>query len=455
MRMFLKLLLIGAMLIALLVPLLMLYGLVDERKSRGREVAQEIALASSGEQHWVGPLLLLESERTVRRTRTRGEGEKTDEVFHEQVRTRHQQVLVPEQLEIDNTLGTRERRRGLFGARLYINQLKSTARFVMPEAPAIEGDLIAHRWLAATVVIGVGDARGIQRLNLSAEGRELRVEPGSRIAFIDQGVHAPLDIGHWQAGQTMEIRIDAQIQGTQALYWAPLAGEARITAQADWPHPGFQGKRLPDDSNISSDGFSANWTVSRLSSQSVQGLARCEIDQSHCAALNDSSFGVNLVDPVDRYLKTERAMKYSLLLLVLVFGAVFFLEALRGVYVHPLQYGLTGLALAMFFLLLLSLSEHIGFGPAYGVATVACVGLIGMYMSAVLGGRRRGFLFALLVAGLYGLLYVLLQSEDYALLAGSLVLFALLSAVMLATRRLDWRKVGLGTEPPPTPNSLL
>ena len=442
MRTGLKLFLIGGLLVVLLVPIFFLRGLVWERQQRGLEAAADIARSSSRDQHLVGPLLLIEAEETIRRTRSMREGDGPAEVFHEEVRQRRQRLVAPEILEIDNSLTARERRRGLFGALLYTDQLNVKARFAMPAPPPIEGDLIAHRWLGAAVVMGVGDARGIQRLSLMVDGNELRVEPGSRVGFIAEGVHAPLDVSNRQAGQAIEVRIDGQVQGTQSLHWSPLAGEARVSAQADWPHPSFQGQRLPDDPAVESNGFAATWTVSRLSSQSLQALARCEVGASHCSAVSDAGFGVRLVDPVDRYLKTERAIKYALLLLVLVFGAVFFLEALRGVDVHPLQYGLTGIALAMFFLLLLSLSEHIGFGPAYAVAAAACVGLIGTYMAAVLGSRKRGWLFGALVAGLYGLLYGLLQSEDYALLMGSLALFALLACVMLATRRLDWRRVG-------------
>ncbi|MCX7557236.1 cell envelope integrity protein CreD [Xanthomonadaceae bacterium JHOS43] len=442
MRTGLKLVLIGALLVALMVPMLMLRGLVWERQQRGLEAAADIARSGSREQHLVGPLLLVDAEETLRRTRTMREGDGPVDVFHEDVRQRRQHLIAPDTLTIDNRLTAHERRRGLFGVQIYTDQLNAGARFTLPAPPPIEGERIAHRWLGAALIVGVGDARGIQRLNLRVDGREQRVEPGSRIGFLAEGVHAPLDVSMLLAGQAMEVEIDAQIQGSRSLQWSPLAGEARVSAQADWPHPGFVGQRLPDDPSIDSAGFSATWTVSRLSSQSLQALARCEIEAGQCAAVSDAGFGVRLVDPVDRYLKTERAIKYALLLLVLVFGAVFFLEALRGVEVHPLQYGLTGIALAMFFLLLLSLSEHIGFGPAYALAASACVGLIAFYMEAVLGSRKRGMIFGLLVAGLYGLLYGLLQSEDYALLTGSLALFALLAGVMLATRRLDWRRVG-------------
>jgi inner membrane protein len=248
-------------------------------------------------------------------------------------------------------------------------------------------------------------------------------------------------------GREFNLDLDARLLGTQAINWLPLAGEAIVTAKADWPHPSFQGQRLPTNPQIDAKGFSADWRVSRLSSQAVAALAQCGVGDTSCSAVQGSAFGVRLVDPVDRYLKTDRAIKYALLFIGLVFGAVFFLEALRGIDVHPLQYALTGLAMAMFFLLLLSLSEHLDFGPAYLIAAAACVGLITLYMQAVLGGTQRGLAFGALLGALYGLLYGLLQSEDYALLMGAVALFGLLAVVMLATRRFDWR--ALGSKPAP------
>ncbi len=445
MRAFLKLALIGVILVGLLIPILMLNGLVHERQARGREVAEDIARASSRPQHLIGPLLLIEAEETLLRERRLRQGGQGEEVRQEQAKVKSHRLVAPEKLLIDNRLSGRERRRGLFGALLYTDQVKLAASFTWPDAPPLEGERIAHRWLGASLVFGVGDARGIQRISVRLNGAEQRVEPGSPLAFIKEGVHVPLDDGSWAGGTVLDLALDAQLIGTQMLQWTPLAGEAQVTVAADWPHPSFQGQRLPDDPQVSETGFTAGWSLSRLSNTSLQALSRCGPEQSYCEGLEGVAFGVRLMDPVDRYVKTDRAIKYALLLLVLVFGAVFFTEALRAIEVHPLQYGLTGAALAIFFLLLLSLSEHIGFAPAYLLAAAVCSALIGAYMAPALGGARRGWLFGALVAGLYGLLYGLLQSEDYALLTGSLVLFALLAGVMLATRRLDWSRVGRRT----------
>lgn len=446
MRTGLKLLTIGGLLIVLMIPILSLRGLVWERQQRGGEAAEDIARSSSRAQTLVGPLLVLESEDTLRRSREFRNVNGNENVV-EEVKVRRQMVVPADSLRLSNRLATQERRRGLFSVPLYLDELEAEVRFTMPEPPPAEGERVAQRWVSAALVFGLGDARGIQSFSVTVGDAERRVEPGSPLAWLGDSVQVPIEVAQLHAGKTIEMRLSARIQGTQALNFAPLAGEASVAVHADWPHPSFQGQRLPDGSDIGEAGFDAEWTLSRLSGQAVHMLPQCRADASGCVAVDAAQFGVRLVDPVDLYLKTDRAMKYALLFLVLVFGAVFFVEALRAVNVHPLQYGLTGLAMATFFLLLLSLSEHIGFGPAYLLAALACVALVATYMQAVLGGGRRGLAFGALLAALYGLLYGLLQSEDYALLMGSLALFGLLATVMLATRRLDWRRLGAVKSP--------
>ncbi|MCY1374138.1 Inner membrane protein CreD [compost metagenome] len=166
--------------------------------------------------------------------------------------------------------------------------------------------------------------------------------------------------------------------------------------------------------------------------------------EGQCDEFNSRAFGVSFVDPVDQYLKTDRAIKYALLFVALTFAGFFLMEVLKRLAVHPVQYGLVGLALAFFYLLLLSLSEHLPFSLAYAIAASACVALVGFYVSHVLRGWVRGGGFTLGLAALYGMLYGLLRAEDYALLMGSLLVFGLLACVMVLTRKLDWYGVGRG-----------
>ena len=203
--------------------------------------------------------------------------------------------------------------------------------------------------------------------------------------------------------------------------------------RADWPHPSFQGRYLPARHEIDASGFKASWKVSRFAAAGAEG-ASCAFP---CSRMKEA-IAVSFIEPVGLYQSLERASKYGFLFLGLTFAAFMLLELLRRLAIHPVQYTLVGLALAMFFLLLVALSEHIDFGAAYAVATGACVGVISIYLMRVLGNAALGLAFGAALTALYGMLYALLKAEDYSLLGGSLLLFALLAALMVATRSVDW-----------------
>ncbi|MGD9583323.1 MAG: cell envelope integrity protein CreD [Lysobacterales bacterium] len=438
-----KVLLLGALTLVLLLPLMLLRSLVQERQQLAAAVRTEIAESSSRAQRLTGPLLMLTVQQLVR-IRHKKSVNGVEKETSEDVWQTERRLLAPDQLEIDNTLGTEVRHRGIYTARLYRDAISITANFTVPPAPRLDADLRDWRIDDARLVLGTGDNRGIGQLALALDGKELSAEPGTGIAWMPEGIQLALPderLPALAAGAHLQITGRVELAGSERIEFAPVGAETRVAIRADWPHPGFQGNHLPQSSKIDAQGFEAQWAVSRLSSRAHQLIAQCAVTEDYCPGLDSSRFAVALVDPVDRYLKTDRAMKYALLLLVLVFGAVFFIEVLKQVRVHPLQYALTGLALAIFFLLLLALSEHLDFGPAYALATSACIGLIANYMAGVLGDRRRGLAFAALLGLLFGLLFGLLQSEDYALLVGALALFAALASVMLLTRRLDWYRL--------------
>ncbi|HEX5694436.1 MAG TPA: cell envelope integrity protein CreD [Arenimonas sp.] len=433
-----KLALVGLLLLLLLVPLGLLDGLVSERQQRGQEVAQEIARATAGQQALVGPLLLVEAEHRIERRRVVNRGGQMSEETEESVEPLHY-LVGPESLDIEATLGTETRGRSLFSVPVFLASQEVTGRFRHRPPPVDAGELRPRR---AWLVLGLGDNRGVRRIAVTLNGKAAPVEPGSRVAWLAEGLHVPVPLSALDG--ELPFALTLELAGTGGLSWAPVGGENTVRLAGDWPHPGFEGRHLPDQREVGEAGFSARWAVSRLSSQVSQALAGCGPADAACPGVYEGAFGLRLVEPVDRYLMTERAIKYALLFLGLVFGAVFLVEALAERPVHFVQYGLTGLAMAMFYLLLLSLSEHIGFGPAYAAATLACSGLLGYYLAGVLGGRGRGLGFGLGLAGLYGLLYLLLRSEDHALLVGSGVLFAALATVMALTRRVDWHSLGKG-----------
>jgi len=203
--------------------------------------------------------------------------------------------------------------------------------------------------------------------------------------------------------------------------------------RANWPHPSFQGRFLPAAHTITAEGFSATWKVSRLAAQGSHCQFPCEKEAEHIS--------VSLVEPVGLYQQLERASKYGFLFIGLTFAAFLLFELLRRLAIHPIQYALVGLALAMFFLLLVALSEHLDFAAAYAAATAACVGVISIYLMKVLRSVLAGTAFGTALAALYAMLYALLKAEDYSLLGGALLLSGILGVVMIATRGVDWYAV--------------
>lgn len=436
MRIGLKLGLVGFLLLLLLVPLVMLNGLVSERQQRGAEVALNIARSSAGAQDLVGPLLLVEAQKITEKKRVVSrDGHLTQET--EQASETVHYLVSPATLAVDNRLRFERRGRSLFTVPLYHGALALKGEF-RHQPQVVDG--VPLRPVRAWLVLGLGDNRGVRSLTIKLDGRPVSADPGTRIGWLPEGLSAPVPLAALDRPMAFDAALD--LSGTGHLSWLPVGAETIVTASGAWPHPAFEGRHLPETPRIDDAGFTARWTVSRLSSRVQQVLAGCLPSHGDCPGLAEGRFSLRLVEPVDRYLMTDRAMKYALLFLALMFGAVFLVEALAARPVHFVQYGLTGLAMAMFYLLLLSLSEHIGFGPAYATAAAACSALIGYYLSAVLGGAGRGLAFGAGLATLYGLLYVLLRSEDHALLVGAGVLFAALAAVMALTRRVDWNRLG-------------
>jgi inner membrane protein len=254
------------------------------------------------------------------------------------------------------------------------------------------------------------------------------------------GIHVDLGPAERLAAGPVPFDIPLDLVGSQDLSLAPVAEETEVTLQAPWPSPSFNGRYLPIRRQVDDKGFTASWKVSSLA-RNLDAIL-----QEGGGEKLQEAFGVSFMDPVNVYLQAERAVKYGLLFVGLTFASFFLFELLRRLRIHPMQYLLVGLALALFFLLVISLSEHIPFLWAYVAASAASILLLGTYLTRVLGGLARGAGFAAGLCVLHAVLYGLLSSEDNALLMGAILLFAALAAVMTATRSLDW--YGLGNPAP-------
>ncbi len=445
-----KIALIGIVALLLQIPAEMIRGLVAERKQARDGVIAQIARGSSEAQRIVGPVLYVPwTRRSADATTTTDDGGHSRTVRKEKIE-RGQVVLLPSTLFVDGNIDLQQKHRGIYTAQLYTLNATLRGSFVLPpdlEIPQGPGTL---EWGRALLVLGIQDTRGIRDgVKLEWDGAQPALYPGGvDAAGTPNGIHA--DLGVLPANKTAatrEFRITLSLLGTELLDIVPVGATTTVALSSAWPHPSFTGRILPDaGTRISREGFAAQWRTSHFATNLAQLHQRC-VQSRQCDAFNQHSLTVSFVQPVDLYQIVERSVKYGFLFIGLTFAAFFLFEVLKRLAIHPLQYALVGLALGIFFLLLISLSEHIGFAAAYSAAAASCVALIGYYVAHVLKSVRRGTLFGLALSALYGLLYVLLRVEDHALLMGSLLVFACVASAMVATRRVDWYDVAANSSP--------
>lgn len=431
--------LIGLLSFVLTFPLLMIDGLISERQQYRDEVLWDIASSSSFNQRLSGPLLVVPYLRTQREWKLDKEtGQRVEEVR----RHRGRLYFLPETFQLTGDLRTELRKRGIYEARLYHADTRIEGHFQLPPHYGITENLHEYRFDPPFLAVGISDVRGIERaVSLTLNGQSVDFQPSAQVAMLGSGIHASLPVldESDQTPQRIDYAFDLGLLGSSRLDITPMGRDTQVTLRSDWPHPSFGGEFLPTQHDISEQGFTAQWRTSSFATNMEETLAACV--QKNCDSLEGRSFGVALINPVDQYLKADRAIKYALLFILLTFAGFFLIELFKRLSLHPVQYALVGSALAVFYLLLLSLAEHLGFGIAYLISSSACVGLIGFYLCHVLRSVGRGLSFSLALAALYGLLYLLLGAEDYALLMGAMLLFGLLGAVMVITRRLDWYRL--------------
>lgn len=434
-RLLFRFLTVGGLVLLLLVPLMMIRGAISERQMFRTQAVMRVTQSAAGVQRLVGPLRVVSWTDSQPVEFIDGKGVKRNRID----KVTDQLVQTPLTLNIEGDLVPGTRHIGLHEVRVYEWRAKLKATFDddLPQPPAN----VTREYAAPYLVLALADVRGLVGTpNLRIDGNAVRLLPGTgQSAHRFTGVHAPLPsvAGTKISGNRIELVF--ALAGTESLSIAPIADSNRIVMSSQWPHPLFGGRFLPNTRTISDAGFSARWDISSLASDAQSQLRR-GAGLSGESALD--SLQVDLVDPVNVYSQAERATKYGILFIVLTFVGFALFELIKRLPIHPLQYLLVGLALAIFFLLLLSLSEHIAFWQAYVVSAAACIGLQGVYLGHVLQSRRRALSFAVMLTALYGVLYGLLVSEDSALLMGSLLLFGILAAIMWITRKVDWYALG-------------
>ena len=440
-KLLLRFLVVGGLVLLLLIPLSMIRGLVHDRQSHRAEAVQRVASGMAGPQQLAGPLRVVPWVET-RRVESAGREPREDVVTG-------YLLQAPERLEAAGELVPEVRRVGLYEVPVFHWQAQVQAAFASLALPQVEGRRYGQPYLA----VGLADVRGVVGTPvLEVDGAPARLLAGTAdLSGRLDGLHAPLAMGASGAASlpATRARLALDLAGTRSLAIVPLADTNQVRLQSGWPHPAFDGRFLPNRRQVGEAGFEASWDISSLASAArsqVLGELRDGAPATAPAPGAWDSVRVSLVDPVDVHVQVDRATKYGVLFVMLTFVGFALLELVGGQRIHPMQYLLVGLALAIFFLLLLGLAEHTAFGRAYLASAAACIGLQAVYVSGVLRSWWRAGAFAGLLAGLYGALYRLLVSEANALLMGSLLLFGVLATVMLVTRRIDWyqRSASLG-----------
>ena len=425
----LKAAIIAVLTLVLLIPVGMIRGVIFDRSNNESVAVRDISRSWGGEQLITGPILRL--PYTGKNITVYGS-------TYAQPRNAH---VLSDQLRIVADVMSEVRYRGIHKVPVYTATI-SLRGFVDPGVIDKLGiDVADVDWSGAELLLGISESTALAKIPLITVGDiERNFESGSaQVAGLPHQLGASIGAQLDGSGNPVEFEISLLINGTGAIQFLPLAGSTEVTMTSNWASPSFAGRRLPSTRTIADDGFDATWQASSLG----RALPSVWID-THSALGNVAAgaFGVKLIQPVGLYQLMHRAVRYAVLFIGLTFVTYFLMEIVGGLRLHPLQYLLVGLANTLFYMLLLSFSEHVGFGVAYVLSALGSAALISGYSAAILEQRIRAVLIAIVLAGLYVFLYLTLKAETFALLAGSLGLWIVLAAIMYLTRRINWYAAG-------------
>lgn len=435
-----KFFLICGLILTMAIPLLLVWGLVNERENRADSVRRDVAGEWGGAQYIDGPLLIV--PYTVKRFTNEGD-KRVEEIVERRA------VFLPQALKIGGNATTKVLHRSIYDVAVYTGVLDFEGSFAAPDISEVVADVQSVRWRDAVLAVAISDVSGLKTAAaLTIDGGEtLAFEPSIGVpATQGNGIHVRLAparvLFDTQPGSDaatgikgFNFKFALTLNGSSELTFAPVARETSVEITSDWSDPSFTGAFLPNDRVVEPASFSARWQIPHLARSVPQSWT---LGEQQLERMSGYAFGVRFFVPVDFYQLVTRAAKYAMMFLATAFMAVFLLEIGSNRQVHPVQYLFVGLAMTFFYVLLLSFAEQIGFLGAYIIAAVATGGLISLYVAKVQRSVSKGLVMAGVFFVLYGLLYMILQLEDYALIAGAIAGFAMLAVVMFATLNVDW-----------------
>lgn len=424
-----RLITIGVLILLLLIPVSMIQSLIREREERQSEAITEVSSIWGGEQTISG-LVLTIPYKTLSKVYENGSNEKYKIV--ESIEYAH---FLPEQLKMEGDVIPEQRYRGIYEVIVYNAKWTLSGQFTKPNFADLSIPEANVLWDDASVSLGLSDLRSIKNdITLQWNNKPYSFNPGlPTMDVMESGISVPVKWDdHDMSDSKINFQLDLNFNGSNSIQFVPLGKTSEVSIRSAWQNPSFIGTFLPDRRDVSSNGFSANWRVLHLNRPYPQAF------KGAMPGIKESAFGVNLFVPVDEYQKSMRSAKYASMFICLTFLLFFFVQIINKVKIHPIQYIMVGLALCVFYTLLIALSEHISFGFSYLIAASSIVLLISLYAKSIFNQLRLTGILSLILCILYGFIYAIIQMEDYALLMGSVGIFIVLSLVMFLSRKIDW-----------------
>lgn len=417
-KLLVKGLLIGVLVLLLLIPAYFVQDLISEREARQKEAISEVSSKWAGSQNITGPVLVLPYTETI--TGETGQS----------VTVKRLAYVLPDKLAIESTVKPEERHRGIFQVMLYSSVIRLNGKFNAIPLENLKLDPSRVLWNEAYICLELGDSKGLrEEIKIAWNDSSVTLNP----SLLDNGVMKEGFVALVTVTPGKEIKFSSSItlNGSEQLLFTPVGKETTVAVSSTWPDPSFTGGQLPDH-RISKSGFVANWKSLAHTRNFPQAWRDTRYN------LQSSSFGAGLFIPVNGYQKTMRSVKYAILCIILTFAAFFIIETVNKKSVHPFQYTLIGLALILFYTLLLSISEYTGFNVAYIIASVATVGLIAWFVRGILQSSKLTTILGIILALMYSYIFTILQLQDYSLLLGSIGLFLTLAIVMHFSKKIQW-----------------
>lgn len=415
--------------ILLMLPSSMIMQLIRERENIQQDAINEVSSKWGNSQTITGPILTIPYDRYY--TKTTGEGKNEKE---ETYKVKEYMHFLPKDLNIEGTISPKKKNRSIYEIVLYKSNFKIKGEFDKIDFQKLDIKKKDIHFDKATINIGISDLKGIEKqIELNWATEKTMFNPGTATNdIISSGINCFVNLNTNELEKTFPFDMTIDLKGSQNINFIPVGKSTKVNLSSNWANPSFDGNYLPEPSKVTPKGFNATWNIFHLNRNYPQSWVGSAYN------VNSSAFGVNLLLPVDSYQKTTRVAKYAFLLIALTFLVFFFVEVIRKVFIHPIQYILVGIALIVFYTLLLSFSEHMLFNYAYILSAILTIGLVSWYIKAILKMWNLTLLISGILLILYTFIFTIIQVQDYALLIGSIGVFIILALVMYFSKNIDW-----------------